>query len=384
MSIALAHRERSTVSLRYKELARKSLKSFLGIPSAIQDQYVTFLGPNASSLLATLARNYVNLLSNEDEIVVAEHNHEANITPWIEVAQKTGAKIRWWGIGKPIHLFLSSRTRLVALSHASNVLGCVYDIRHISDLARCASNGKARVVVDGVASLPHRPACMADSGVDWYVISCHKCFGPHLGALCGRVNCVEECDDALRQSGMMIQALADYTNSYYHWENGTVNYEACAGVLGVGVYFERLASMRQDLPCSLASSLSFDIVLKAYEKIWSIEASTKCILLNYLHSCPNVNVLEEAGVEVCSRDRLPIVSFVHETLSSLSIVQWCSKHNITCRNGRFLSGKVLEHYHVCNVDDGVVRFSLAHYNTPTEVQHIITTLKDMDGWSPGM
>jgi selenocysteine lyase/cysteine desulfurase len=382
MTLALSHRDRSTVGLRYKELARNSIKSLLGISSSIQDQYVTFLGPNASSLLATLARKYINLLSNKDEIVVAEHNHEANITPWIEVAKKTGAKIRWWGIGKPINLSLSSRTRIVALSHASNVLGCVYDIRHMSELARYTSDGKARVVVDGVASVPHRPALMADSGVDWYVLSCHKCFGPHLGALCGRISAVKECDDALRQSGIKRQAIADCTDNYHHWENGTVNYEACAGVLGVDVYFQRLASMTQDLPCSFASSISVDTVLKAYERIWSIEASSKFILLNYLHSCPNVHVLEEACVEVCSRDRLPIISFVHETLSSLSIVQWCSKHNITCRNGRFLSSKVLEHYQVCNVDDGVVRFTLAHYNTPTEVQHIIATLKVMDGWSP--
>jgi selenocysteine lyase/cysteine desulfurase len=379
MTLALSHRDRSTLGHRYKKLARNSIQSLLGISSSKQDQYVTFLGPNASSLLATLARNYTNLLSNRDEIVVAEHNHEANINPWIELAKKTGAKIRWWGIGKPINLSLSSRTRIVALSHASNVLGCVYDIRHISELARYASDGNARVVVDGVASVPHRPALMADSGVDWYVISCHKCFGPHLGALCGRIDAAKECDDALHQSEIKRQAITDCTDIYHHWENGTVNYEACAGVLGVDVYFQRLASLTQDLPCSFASSISVDTVLKAYERIWSIEASSKFILLNYLYSCPNVHVLEEACVD--SRDRLPIISFVHETLSSLSIVQWCSKHNIICRNGRFLSRKVLEHYQVFNVDDGVVRFSLAHYNTPTEVQHIIATLKDMDGWT---
>jgi selenocysteine lyase/cysteine desulfurase len=381
MTLALSHRDRSTIGFHYKDLARKYLKSFLGVSNSIQDQYEIFLGSNASSLLAILARKYVSLLSDEDEIVIAEHNHEANITPWVELAKASGAKIRWWGIGKSINVFLSSRTRIVALSHASNVLGCVYDIRHISELARCASDGKARVVVDGVAAVPHRPALMAESGVDWYVISCHKCFGPHIGALCGRVNAVKECNGTLCQSSVTMQVLSDSTDIYNSWECGTVNYEACAGVLGLGVYLQLLVSMKQELPCPLAQTLSVDTITKAYEKIWSIEAVTKYYLLNYLYSCPNVQVLEEPGIKKASYDRLPIISFVHKTLNSLSIVQWCSQHMITCRNGIFLSTKVLEHFRVHDMDNGIVRFSLAHYNTLMEVEHVIAVLSEMEGWS---
>eukprot|EP00590_Aulacoseira_subarctica_P004283 CAMPEP_0172431836 /NCGR_PEP_ID=MMETSP1064-20121228/60208_1 /TAXON_ID=202472 /ORGANISM="Aulacoseira subarctica , Strain CCAP 1002/5" /LENGTH=770 /DNA_ID=CAMNT_0013178757 /DNA_START=109 /DNA_END=2418 /DNA_ORIENTATION=- len=167
MTLALSHRDRSTVGAWYKDTARKCFKSFLGVPPSHYDQFALFLGSNATSLLATLAQKYTLMLSNEDEIVIAEHNHEANIVPWLEAAKVSGAKILWWEIGKPIQLVLSSRTRIVAISHASNVLGSIYPIRQISELVHVVTCGKARVVVDGVAAVPHRPASMMDAGVDW-------------------------------------------------------------------------------------------------------------------------------------------------------------------------------------------------------------------------
>ena len=216
---ALSYRNRSTIGNKAKQDARSVLLTILGAHSGRRcgeknkkqdESHLIFLGSNATTLLENLAQKYLesSFLRGDEEIVIATDNHLANVTPWINLASNTGAKIKWWLCTGQLSSFssfncdtettstdlsslLTPQTRIVALSHCSNILGAINDVKRIAIeiKARCPH---ARIVVDGVALVPHAFADLEDSEIDWYVVSCHKLFGPHLGGLCGRSEAVEE------------------------------------------------------------------------------------------------------------------------------------------------------------------------------------------------
>ncbi|GAB3486780.1 cysteine desulfurase [Nocardiopsis coralliicola] len=126
-----------------------------------------------------------------DEIVVSEMEHHANLVPWQELCRRTGATLRWFGLTADGRLDLSGmdeliteRTKLVALTHQSNVLGTVNPVRRIADRAHEAG---ALVLLDAAQSVPHMPVDVAETGADFLVFSGHKMLGPNgIGVLWGR------------------------------------------------------------------------------------------------------------------------------------------------------------------------------------------------------
>jgi cysteine desulfurase / selenocysteine lyase len=126
-----------------------------------------------------------------DEILVTEMEHHANLVPWQQLCQRTGATLRWFGVTPEGRLDLSNagelitdRTRIVAVTHQSNVTGTVPPVTEIAALAHARG---ALVVVDGAQSVPHRPVDVATLGADFLAFSAHKMLGPSgIGVLWGR------------------------------------------------------------------------------------------------------------------------------------------------------------------------------------------------------
>jgi len=290
---SLSQRHRSSEGTRHVASARRTLLSLLG---ASPSSHRLFLGGNATSLINSLAVTMAEsgFLLEGDEVVISSENHRANVDPWVRAARKVGARVKWWTApyclredrhtdksGADVEnkgddcgdysspclsdLLSPRKTRIVAVSHASNLLGMVRDIRAVARLVQKRTEGRAQVVVDGVAAVPHVPAdlsgklAMALSGkgtdqgsnccdgvVHWYAVSCHKAFGPHLGCLCGTHGAVE---GVTRGNG--VGAPAYHSPGIAHdddgsWlrsvlERGTLNYESCAGIMGVALYFQSLA-----------------------------------------------------------------------------------------------------------------------------------------------
>jgi selenocysteine lyase/cysteine desulfurase len=147
------------------------------------------MGSSYTTLAAMLARCYARRMEPGDEVIVAESGHEANVGPWVRLAEQ-GVTVRIWPFdpdGLACHIedleaLLSDRTRIVALPHVSNLLGEIVDIKAITTLAHEAG---ARVVGDGVAYAPHRAIDVRDWGVDWYGYSTYKVYGPHMAAFFG-------------------------------------------------------------------------------------------------------------------------------------------------------------------------------------------------------
>src|SRR5262247_1966126 len=146
------------------------------------------LGPNMTTLTyriaATLARDW----SPGDEVIVSRLVHDANIRPWVQAARRAGADVRWAEVDLPsgeldpaqYDTLLTGRTRLVAVTAASNIIGTRPDVAAITAKARAAG---ALSYVDGVHATPHGPTDMAALGADFYATSAYKWSGPHIGAV---------------------------------------------------------------------------------------------------------------------------------------------------------------------------------------------------------
>jgi selenocysteine lyase/cysteine desulfurase len=393
---SLRCRNRSVIGSSSKAAARDVLKTILGAT-----HHDIFLGANASSLLSVLAAQYARsgFLKKSDEIVISLENHLANVKPWVQAASTVGAIVKWWNPVEPIEEVLSSRTRLVAVPHASNILGQILDLTGIRKAVDQVTLGAAHIIVDGVAAVPHCFAAVDEMDVDWYVVSCHKFFGPHLGALCGRLSAV---DKIIYRGEKPTDAL----------EIGTISYESCAGIQGIGEYFHQLSmysSVRRNQTCftddeqettrqvsnqssredalrdsrneaveSINLRLTTAGVKEAYRLIRLVETPLVDLLLTCLERSTKVRVIETNGVELVSR--LPIVSFIHVEIPSSTVVEICSKAGVACRCGTFLCTGLLQKDYGFDYTNNIVRFSLAHYNCSYEVEYAIRVLESLPGW----
>ena len=144
------------------------------------------LGPNMTTLTYRLAYTLARQWGAGDEVVLSQLDHDANVRPWIHAAQRAGASVRWAEVDistgeLPAAQYadlLSERTRLVAVTAASNVLGTRPDVAAITAQARAAG---ALSYVDGVHATPHGPVNVAALGADFYATSAYKWSGPHVG-----------------------------------------------------------------------------------------------------------------------------------------------------------------------------------------------------------
>ena len=210
------------------EAARASIAAFIG---ARVDELV--FTKNATEALNLVSYSFSNatakaaqgrslppgadrfVLAPGDEIVVTEMEHHANLVPWQEVCDKTGAVLRWIGVDDdgrldldhPEHgldAVLGPRTRVVALTHQSNVLGTVTPVTRVADAAHAVG---ALVVLDACQSVPHMPVNVADLGVDYIAFSGHKMLGPSgIGVLWGRYELLESMPPFL-SGGSMIEIV---------------------------------------------------------------------------------------------------------------------------------------------------------------------------------
>jgi cysteine desulfurase family protein (TIGR01976 family) len=146
------------------------------------------LGPNMTTLTYRLAGTLAAGWGPGDEVVVTRLDHDANVRPWVQAATRAGGTVRWADVRLPegdlqtaqLAELISERTRLVAVTAASNVIGTRPDVAAITALARAAG---ALSYVDGVHATPHGPVDVRELGADFYVTSSYKWSGPHLGAV---------------------------------------------------------------------------------------------------------------------------------------------------------------------------------------------------------
>ncbi|MCP4247947.1 MAG: aminotransferase class V-fold PLP-dependent enzyme [bacterium] len=328
------------------------------------------LASSTTVLCALLAECYARATDDgRDEIVVAQTAHEANAGPWFRMAER-GFTVHTWPIEPErfelkldnLRALLSDRTRIVAFPHVSNVLGRIEDAGAITKLAHEAG---ARVVIDGVAYAPHRAIDVAALEADWYVYSTYKVFGPHMAALFGTESAMAELEGP-------NHFFIPRTETPYKFEPGGPSHEGCAGLLALWPYLAALAgAVPGDEPSRAA-------VERAFGRIIELETALQTRLLEYLVTKPEVRII---GPERSTADRVATVSFVHRHRPSAEIVNAANARGYGIRFGHFYA------YRLCNrltregilhdVEDGVIRVSMLHYNTPAEIDRLIECLDEV-------
>ena len=325
------------------------------------------LGSSSTQLLTMLAECWRPLIRPGDEIVLAENAHEANVGPWLRLEEQ-GAVIRWWRVDRELmdctlaglDAVLSERTRLVAFPHVSNLLGAIAPLEPI--LARVHAVG-ARAVVDGVAYAPHRAMDVAAWNVDWYVYSTYKVYGPHMAALYGRHDAVDELTGP---NHFFIPA----DEVPYKLEPGGVSHEGCAGLLGLRPYLGFLAGQPEHAATTRAT------VERAFERVERAETALQARLIERLAPIPGVRLVGPADADPATR--VATVSFVHERRSSREIAVAANERGFGIRYGHFyahrLCSRLAELGVLHGAEDGVVRVSMVHYNTADEIDGLADLL----------
>ncbi|MEU6117247.1 cysteine desulfurase [Streptomyces sp. NPDC047117] len=332
------------------EGSRAAVASFLGAASA--DDIVFTRGTTEAVNLVAQTWGRANLGAG-DEILVPVLEHHSNIVPWQMIAKERRARV------VPVPLLpdgqidqdafadlLSYRTQLVALSHASNVLGTVPPVREMTALAHRYG---AKVLVDGAQSVAHFPVDVQALDADFYVFSGHKLFGPTgIGALYGK----PEVLAAMRPwqgGGNMIESVEFGRTTFaavpHLLEAGTGN---IAGALGLHAAIDWLTSQDRT-------------AVTAYEQALTEYA------VQALATVPGLELLGSAP------DRISVLTFTVAGYDPATIAEWLDRDGIAVRAGHHCAQPALRHYGL----DSAARASLALYNTHREVDTLAASLHSM-------
>ncbi len=325
----------------------------------------TVLGPSTTVNLATLARALAPRITPGDEVVVTELDHESNIGPWHQLAER-GAVVHTWPVDRgrasldlsALDPLLSARTRIVALTHCANVVGEIIDIPAVVERVR-ANRPDTWIIVDGVAYAPHRQVDVSALDVDAYAVSLYKVYGPHLGAMYVRRPLLLH---AKGQNHFFVPEDA----LPYKLQPGNVTHELAAGVPGIGAYLDGVAAHHGIVGIDRRERWAgvFDLFAEQEEQL-------SARLLSFLVEHPRCHVIGPAVPD--RRVRVPTISFMVDGCVASSIVPPLDERHIAVRWGHFYAKRAIDALGLRDVE-GVVRVSMVHYNTLAEVDRLTEAL----------
>ena len=332
--------------------------------NASRDEEVV-IGSSTTMLLRILSLTISQQWKKGDEIIVTDTDHEANVSPWMDLKEK-GFEVKIWKVNpetleldiEDLKKLMTGKTRLVAVTHASNVLGTINPIKKIAKEVHAAG---ALICVDGVAYAPHRKVDVQDLDADFYTFSWYKTYGPHLAVMYGKY-------DELAKLESINHYFLGKDTIPYKLQPGNMNFELTYSTIGIIEYYEELYRQhfeKNSVDFSERLNKSFEIIAKHEEDLASL-------LLNYLKGIPEIRIIGNPSADASLR--VPTISFVHETLKSDEIVEQVDEHRIGIRFGDFYAKKLIQTLGL-EEKNGVVRVSLVHYNTKEEVNKLIKVFR---------
>jgi cysteine desulfurase / selenocysteine lyase len=289
-------------------------------------------------------------LSLGDEILITHMEHHSNIVPWQMICQQTGAILQIAPISVRGEILLdefekklSSRTKFVSLNFASNALGSINPVKQMIAMAHARG---IKVLLDGAQATPHLSVDVSALGCDFYAFSGHKMYGPTgIGVLWGRESLLNEMKP-YQGGGEMIQYVTFEETQYaplpYKFEAGTPN---IAGAIGLGAAIDYLNSLNID------AIADYEAQLLAYAT-QAIEA---------------VKGLRLIGT---ASEKVPVVSFVHDTVHAHDIATILDSQGIAIRSGHHCAMPLMDFLNVAATS----RVSLSFYNTRQEIDALVKAL----------
>jgi cysteine desulfurase family protein (TIGR01976 family) len=327
--------------------ARQAMADLLGATSA----GIVF-GRSMTQLTYDVSRAMAKQWQPGDEIIVSRIDHDANIRPWVQAAQARGVVVRWAEFDpvtaelavEAVAGLLSERTRLVAVTGASNLLGSRPDTAAIAEHAHRAG---ALVYLDGVHLTPHAPVDVRALGADFYACSPYKFLGPHLGVLAARPELLESLEPD------KLLPMADTVPERF--ELGTLPYELLAGTTAAVDFLAGLVpgdgSRRDRLTASMEAMEEHESALR--ERLESGLAGIEGVTM---HGSPD-------------RRRTPTVLFSVAGMSPAAVYQRLGERGVNAPAGTFYAPECARRLGLG--DEGAVRAGIAPYTNESDVDRLV-------------
>ena len=314
--------------------ARLTAASFLGC-----DPAETSFGANMTTLNFALTRAFGRTLQAGDEILVTKLDHDANVSPWLELAHDLGLKVGFVEIGDDttidyddLERKLTDRTRVVAYTLASNAVGTLTDARRIAELAHAAG---ALAWIDAVHYAPHAPIDVGELQADVLICSPYKYYGPHLGLAMVRAEL------ASQWRGYKVRP------STHPFETGTLAHELLAGFVAAVEHIEAIG--------------------------WpAIHAHERALGQQFLDGLPDRCTLY--GLQTME-GRVPTFAFNVDGHSARAVAEHLGARDIAVWDGDYYAVEVMQRLGLGS--GGAVRAGFVHYNTAAEVDLLLAALEEL-------
>ena len=336
-------------------------KLFADMINAKQNEIL--IGGSTSINLYVLSNALKHRIKPGDEIIVTNQDHEANISPWRRL-KDIGAKVIEWKFNLENHeleiaeleKLINEKTKILAVTHCSNIVASVNNLKKISEIAH-----KYNIIVigDGVSYAPHGFPDVKELGVDFYTFSLYKTFGPHLALLFGKEEILKSLPN---QNHEFLNGQYPYTIN-----PGGPNHEELVSLIGIYEYFENLYNHHFNENNELIS----DKIKKVNKLIGDHEEQIANPILDYLHNRKDIKIIGKNKIK--NKNRAPTISFTSKIKSSKEISEILVKNKIATRNDNFYAWRCLQYLGI-DIEDGVVRLSMTHYNNKKDTESVINAL----------
>lgn len=332
------------------ESTREKISKFIG---ARYKEEIIFT-KNASEALNLIAYSYglENLLP-DDEVVLSIMEHHSNLVPWQYVTRKTGSKLNYMYINKNYELDdceiknkITNKTKIVAITHISNVLGTVNKVKEI---IKYAHKMGAIVVVDGSQSIPHMKIDVQDLNADFFVFSGHKMFAPlGIGVMYGKREILNKMQPFL-MGGDMIEYVYEQKTTFAplpnKFEAGTQNVE---GVVGLGAAIDYI------------ESIGYDKINKIEQELYN-KAICELKKLDFI----------ELYIPSNKENHSSVISFNVKGVHPHDVASILDSYGVCVRSGNHCAQPLLRYMGI----DSTCRMSFSIYNTEDDILRLVISLK---------
>ncbi|MBW7867107.1 MAG: cysteine desulfurase [Brumimicrobium sp.] len=336
----------SQIATEAYEEARRTIQRYVG---AKESHEIIFTKGTTDSI-NLVAFSIGETLQEGDEIIISQMEHHSNIVPWQMVCQRKGCKLKVIPFDEKGNLMmdeftklLSPNTKIVSVTHVSNALGTINDVKAIIEKAHQVG---AKVLVDGAQSIQHIPVNVSELDCDFYAFSGHKVFGPTgIGVLYGKEAVLNELPP-YQGGGDMIKEVTLEETTYnelpYKFEAGTPN---IAGAIGLGAAFEFLTSLNM----KEVENHEHELVEYATQALKEVEG---------------LRIYGEAD------RKASVISFLIDDLHPYDVGTLLDKMGIAVRTGHHCTQPIMQKFCI----PGTIRASFSVYNTKEEVDALVQAL----------
>lgn len=321
-------------------------------------------GSSSSQLFYNLANSIDKNLVINKNIILPSFSHEACVTPFEKIFKNHDSHIKWWDIEENNDNLkinynnllnnIDDKTSLIVLPHVSNILGNVLDIKYLSTEIK-KINKNTKIIVDGVAYLPHDIIDIHKLNVDFYAVSFYKFCGLRVSAMYIKNLC------KINNQNHYIFDDNKYYNSEKKLEIGGWNFESASSILGFKNYFEKIINEDKNIKTNKFNRKNYKFIM---QKINSYEKILTKKFYDNLKDNKEIRIIESK-----SHEKVPIFSIFFKNYKCYNVNLILNELGLICSNSTYYCDRLFDKLNLCK-ENGLLRISLMHYNSVDEVNKI--------------